>query len=182
MKEITLNNTQEKIENKEIQEKPLVEQIKELTEFKKQVMNGDIKTKNIKIPRKAKVRKRKLKKGWIGILRVDENRNITAEKQKVIGSCFKDKEGIYHSTDGREILFWQGKFPIIIQPSWKLNPLKIIPEEEKNETYGQKYTMAKMLSDTIKVKSKGGNIIIWIIAIGAALFGINYFMGGSLFG
>jgi len=55
------------------------------------------------------------------------------------------------------------KFPIIIQPTWRANPLKVgkdIPEQ--NETYGQKYIKARMLADIIKVKSKGGSIIIWI--------------------
>ena len=70
----------------------------------------------------------------------------------------------------------------MIQPSWKTNPLMIDPKNEKNETYGDKYKMAKMLSDTIKVKSKGGGFIIWILLGGAALFGLNYMMGGSLFG
>lgn len=174
-----------KVEQKQVTEKPkpLTEQINDLKEFQKQVISGNIKTKKVKIPRKAKVRKRKLKKGWIGVLSIDENRNISGEKQKIVGSAYVDKNGLYHATDGREILFWEGKFPVIIQPSWKTNPLQLNPENEKNETYGDKYKMAKMLADTIKVKAKkAGNIIIWIIIGGAALFGVNYLMGGGLFG
>ena len=162
--------------------KNLVEQMKELKQFKEQVISGEIKTKKLKIPRKCKVKKRKLKKGYIGILRVDENNNVTPEKQRVYGSSYRDKEGFYHATDGREILWWMGKFPILIQPSWKNNPLNINSKEEKNETYGQPYIKAKMLADTIKVKSKGGNVIIWVLIVGAVLFGINYAMGGNLFG
>ena len=41
---------------------------------------------------------------------------------------------------------------------------------------------AKLLRDTIKVKSGGGGIIIWILLAGAVLFGINYLMGGKMFG
>jgi hypothetical protein len=174
-----------KEENKEEkQEKPksLVEQINELKDFKEKVMKGEIKTKKLKIPKKAKVKGRKLKKGYIGILRIDENKNITTEKQRIYGNSYKDENGLYHATDGSEILFWMGKFPVIIQPSWKNNPMNLNPKDDTNETYGQPYIKAKMLADTIKVKSKGGgSIIIWILIVGAALFGINYLMGGKIF-
>lgn len=136
------------------------------------------KPKKIKIPMKARVRRGKIKQGWIGILRVDENGNISGEKQKIEDTTIRLKDGTYHTTDGREILFWNGKFPIIIQPTWKLNPIKLRKEEgENNQTYGQKYIMARMLKDAIILKKKAGNIIIWIAIIAAALFGINYFMG-----
>jgi len=169
-------------ENKEEKPKPLVEQIKELSKFKNEVESGNIKTKKLKLPRKARVKKRSLKKGYIGILKIDENRNISAEKQKISGSSLKLKDGYYHATDGREIFFWQGKFPVIIQPSWKNNPLQIDPTTEKNETYGQPYIKAKLLRDTIKVKSGGGSVIIWVLLAGAVLFAINYFMGGNMLG
>jgi hypothetical protein len=167
---------------KEEKKKGLTQEIKELKEFKNKVESGDVKTKNLKIPRKAKVRKRKLKKGWIGIIKIDENRNISGEKQRVSGFAYNLKDGSFHTTDGREILFWEGKFPVIIQPSWRNNPLKITSEDENNETYGDRYKMAKMLEGTIKVKKKGGNIIIWLILGGVVLFGVNYLMGGGLFG
>jgi len=167
--------------NIEKEPKSLMEQINELKEFKEQVVSGRIKKKKLRLPRRSKIRRRKLKRGYIGILKIDENRNITAEKQRIYGSSFKDKDGLYHSTDGREILFWQGKFPLLIQPSWKNNPLNLNPETEKNETYGQPYIKAKMLADTIKVKAKGGSIIIWILIGAAVLFGINYMMGGNMF-
>ena len=171
-----------KTDNKQEEKKPLVEQMKELSNFKNEVLSGEIKIKKLKLPRKARVKKRSLKKGHIGILRIDENRNITAEKQRISGSSFKSKDGYYHATDGREIFFWEGKFPVIIQPSWKNNPLQIIPEQEKNETYGQPYIKAKLLRDVIKVKSTGGGMIIWILLGVAALVGVNYLMGGNMFG
>lgn len=167
-------------ENKE--QKPILEELKELREFRERVLRDGIKRKNLKIPRKSKVRRGKLKKGYIGILKIDENRNISAEKQKVSGNAYMTDDGIYHATDGREILFWQGKFPVIIQKSWKTNPMKIEPEKEENETYGDRYKMAKMLQDSIKVKKKAGNLIIWFLIGGAVLFGVNYLAGGGLFG
>ena len=172
------------VPKEEVQEKkPLVETIKDLKKFKEDVTSGNIKIKKVRIPRKAKVGRKKLREGYIGILKIEENRNISLEKQKISGSSFKTKDGLYHSTNGKELLFWQGKYPVIVQCSWKNNPNIFDPLSEKNETYGQPYIKAKMLADTIKVKSKAsGSIIIWILIAGAALFGINYLMGGKLFG
>jgi len=181
MKEIQSKNQGDITSNVEDKPKSLVEQMNELKKFKEQVISGNIKPKKLRLPKRAKVRRRKLKRGYIGILKIDENRNITANKQRLNGSSYKDKDGLYHTTDGREILFWEGKFPVLIQPSWKNNPLNLNPVTEKNETYGQPYIKAKMLADTIKVKTKGGSVIIWVLIGAAVLFGINYMMGGNIF-
>jgi len=142
------------------EEKPLLERMKEL---ENQVVEPKI--KKLRLPRKAKVKKRRLKKGWIGIIKVDENGNFSGEKQRIEGSSYKTKDGTYHAMDGSEVGFWMGKFPVIVQQSWKLNPMKLKKDEkEANEVYGQKYVMARMLSDTIKVKKGGGKAII-IIAV-----------------
>ncbi|GBE19358.1 MAG TPA: hypothetical protein ENG87_05815 [Candidatus Pacearchaeota archaeon] len=163
----------EKIENTQTA-KPLKEKVDELY-----FAWEDAKKKKIKIPRKAKVRKRKKRKGWIGVLKIDENGNISGEKQKMSGFVYRTKDGYYHTSDGQEILFWMGKFPVVIQPSWKLNPLNLRKGVEKNETYGQPYVMARMLNDQIPRKKQSGSIIIWIIIIGAILFGVNYFLKGG---
>lgn len=141
-------------------------------------------TSKMRIPKGAKVSKGMLKKGYIGILRVDENGNISGEKQKLSGSAFRTKDGLYHATDGREIVMWEGKHPIVVQPTWRINPINLRKKDgEENETYGQEYTMAKMLKDVIVKKSLGGaGWIIWIIVAGIALFGINYLTGGKIFG
>jgi len=159
---------------------PLIKRIEQLTQIVESKEQENIKTKRIKIPRKAKCRRRKIKKGWVGVLKIDENGHISGEKQKVEGFTVKLKEGTYHATDGREVLFWEGKFPVIIQPTWQLNPIRIKKDEvTKNETYGQKYVMAKMLKDAITLKKGKGSIIVWIIIIAVVLFGVNYFMGGA---
>ena len=130
---------------------------------------GEKKSKNrkMKLPRKAKVRKSKAKKGYVGIVRIDENRNITGEKIKIEDSAFGLKGGTNHATDASEICFWEGKYPVLFQETKSINPIKF--NQGKNETYGQKYIMAKMLKDAIKIKSKGGGLIIWIV-VGGAIF------------
>jgi hypothetical protein len=131
------------------------------------------KTKELKIPRRAKVRRGRVKKGWIGIIKINENGNISGERTKVEGGVFQlKKEGTYHATDGREIRYWNGKFPVLFQPTWRINPINFGEDiKNENETYGIKYVQAKMLKDTIKAKGKGmGSIIIWIlVAVGGFL-------------
>ena len=157
---------------------PVFQRLKELEE------NNDatLKTKKLKQPRKSKVKKRGLKKGYIGILKIDENGNISGEKQVLSESSYKLNEGTYHASDGRELLMWDGKFPVLIQPTWKVNPINVRSMSEKNETYGQAYVMAKMLKDAIKVKNKKGGLLIWVLLGAAAIFGFNYLSGGILFG
>lgn len=198
MEEVKIKQEQNKeVEKpKEEKKKSLVEQVKELQDFKKQQQNGNIKTKKVRIPRKLKANKRKIRKGWIGVMIVQENGNVRMEKQKVDGFAYKDSEGNYHTTDGREVLFWLGKFPFIIQPSWMNNPVNVKDRVTKitdklgnikyvaNETYGDKYKMAKMLKDTIKVKGSGegaGKLIFIIIALVIGGIALNYAMGGKFF-
>lgn len=182
----------EKVEDKESnKEKTLVEKVNEATEFIEKVKEGSIKRKELKIPRKAKVRKSKLKKGWVGIIRIDENGNISGEKQKIMDSTFKTKDGIYHSVNGGEIMMWEGKFPVIIQPANREEPynprenLTEVKQGEKkfylsNNVNGQKYVMARMLKDAIKLKTKGNaSSILWIIGIAVVGYIVySLFTGG----
>jgi len=141
------------------------------------------KKKKIKLPRKAKIKGRKLKQGWVGVLYIDENGNMRGEKTKIEGSSFEENKDIrYHATDGREILFFEGKFPVIIQPTWKKNPLLIRKDVEQNETYGQKYIKARLLSDVIKIKGKGPSLsLLWIIGIiVVGYLGYQLIFGGGL--
>lgn len=165
-----------KVESKESEIKEEMPITKKVDIIMNSIEQGKIRT--LKIPRKSKVRSGKIKKGWMGIVRIDENGNLSGEKQKVSDFTYQLKDGTYHTTDGREILFWDGKFPVVVQPTWKINPLNLrLKDGEKNETYGQKYIMARMLKDAIVLKSKAGSWIIWLIIGAAVLFGINYFFG-----
>jgi len=150
--------------------------LQKLNELENQVVQP--KTKKLRFPRKAKVKKRKLKKGWIGILKIDENGNFSGEKQRIEGSTYQLKDGSYHALDGSEIGFWNGKFPVVVQQSWKLNPLKIKKSDnEANEIYGQKYIKARMLGDIIKIKKGGGKSIVIIIIIIAIGYFVAKYMG-----
>lgn len=144
--------------------------MQELESLRNQIKASKTKTKKLKIPRKAKVRKGKLKKGWIGIIKIDENGNISGEKQKVEDSTIRLKDKTYHAINGEEVGMWEGKFPVILIQTWRKNPMPIKRSDNKNETYGQKYIMARMLGDTIKVKAGGNMGLLYIVGIGIALY------------
>lgn len=153
-----------------VEEKLMIERVKELEDKvnKKQ-------SKGLRLPTRAKVRGNKLKKGFLGVLVVDENLNIHGEKVKVEGSAYRLKDGSYHSTEGEEILMWNGKFPLIVQSSKRINPVNF--KNQVNETYGQSYIIAKMLGGTVinKKKTSGGLVVILIIAV------IGFILGKFVF-
>lgn len=163
----------------EEQEPTLNEMTKEIYEKLKNANPKDI--KKMKIFSKAKTNKSKIKKGWVGVLKVSENGSISGEKVKIEGSAFDTKDKITHASDGREVLFWDGKYPVLVQKSWKLNPENMNKNNEKDETYGQPYVKAKMLFDVLKPKTKGNIktiVIIGIIAVAAYFIYTKFFGGG----
>ncbi len=162
----------------ENKEKSLLERVKAVEELKEELENKKNRKKKIKLPSKAKTKGMKAKKGYVGILRISENGVITGEKVKIEGSAFNESSGKYHATDSREILLWQGKYPILVQKTWRKNPENFRKaENEKDETYGQDYIKARLIRDTIKDVKPKGNIIIWIAIGVAVLIGVNYFLG-----
>jgi len=121
----------------------------------------------LKIPRKAKVSKSRLKKGWIGILFANPNKVIKGEKVKLESGTYQTKDGNYHVTDGHEIAWWEGKFPIIWQRYDKLNPTNLFPKEgDRDEIYGQDLIKLRIKKDLIKEKKNGGGMgWLYIVAI-----------------
>ncbi len=150
-------------------QKPMIQELAELRDYKE----STIKKRKMKIPRKAKVRKGKAKKGWIGIVKISETGVISGEKQKIEGSTIRLADKTYHAIKGDEIGMWEGKYPITIIPAWKKNPIKLKRSgSEPNETHGQIYIMARMLGDTIKVKAQAGaKGLMYMIIAGAVAYG-----------
>jgi len=135
-----------------------------------------VKKKRFGLPRKGRLSKSKMKKGYVTVMRIDDNRNVDFEKQKIMDSTYRLSTKEYHVTNEQDILSYKGK-PLIIQPTKKINPYN--PLKGKNETYGQKYIMARMLSDTIKVVAKGAKGIMTIIGICiVAYIGYSIITGG----
>lgn len=131
------------------------------------------KIKNLKLPRKAKISKSKMKKGWVGVLFQNGNRIISGEKVQLEGGTYRTKDKNYHITDGSELIFWEGKFPILWQRHNKLNPSNLFSNDKNiDEVYGQDQIMLRMKKDLISEKPKGGMSLLYL---GGILVG-GYFL------
>jgi hypothetical protein len=166
----------EPVINKEISLKEKIDKIYSNLEVSDK---KEVKKVKLKIPRRAKVSKSRLKKGYVGLLFVNPNKVIKGEKVKLESGTYETKDGNYHYTDGHEIVWWEGKYPLLWQRYDKTNPTNLVPKEgDKNEIYGQEQIKLRMKSDLIKDKGKGGGMSIIIII--AVLIG-GYFLLKMLF-
>lgn len=130
------------------------------------IESGDKKIiKKLKIPRRAKVSKSRMKKGWVGFLFINEANNIRGEKTKVDGGTYVLKDGNTRYTNGKELIWWEGKHPIFFQRYDKANPENLFNPAPINQVYGQDQIKARMKKDIIKPTGKGGMSILYIIAI-----------------
>ncbi len=154
------------------EEKTLKEEIKDLAKTIEESKKP--KEKKFRLPWKAKVGKLKLRKGFVVVEIINENRAIDFQKKQIIDGTI-NINGDIHALDDLDLYYYKGK-PFVHQPKGKINPwhpLKEFLNEErvydgkvvtKNEIYGQKYVMARMKSDFITAKKTIG----W----GASIFGL----------
>lgn len=142
------------------------------------------KEKKFKLPTKAKVSKRKAKKGFVTVELINENRELDFMKVPIEDGTIK-LGGTIHAIEDFDIFYYKGK-PFIHQPKKKINPWnplsnylnsqrKVKTDDgeyhilSSNEIYGQKYVMARMKSEFIKAKRNIG----WGMTIfGLAIAGI----------
>ena len=160
--------------------KDLVKKFEELENQEKK------KKKKFRLPFKAKISNRKMREGYVTVLIIRDNRNIDFVKEPIIDSTFKLNDTI-HALEDKNVFFYKSK-PFIIQPKKKLtqyNPKEVeVIQNDKdpldcpNQTYGQKYVMARMESDKLTLKKQIG----WGMSIGVlVIVGIivySLFTGG----
>ncbi len=163
------------------EEKSLKQQLEEINEKLDNVKKP--KEKKFKLPFSSKVSNTKLKKGYISVEVINENKEIGFEKQPIVDGTIKLSSGDIHAIDELDIFTYKGK-PFAHIPKTKINgwnPLsKYLDEErsydgkvlDKNEIYGQKYVMARMKSDIITgAKKMGWGITIFgLIIIGVIAY------------
>jgi len=108
------------------------------------------KQKKFKIPPKARLKNRDLMKGYVTVQVINENGAVDFVKEPIIDSTIKLNDTT-HAIDAEDILTYKGK-PLIIQSKIKSNPWN--PNNQKNETYGQKHIMSRMMNEVIEGKKK----------------------------
>jgi len=157
-----------------MEEKSLKEQLKEINEKLPEVKNP--KEKKFKLPWKARLGKAKLKKGYITVEVINENKEIDFKREPIGDGTVKIGDTI-HAIDELDVFTYKGK-PFAHIPKTKLNPWNPLSDYlntertydgkrlGKNEIYGQKYIMARMKADFIKTAKKiGWGATIFILAI-----------------
>jgi hypothetical protein len=138
-----------------------------------------------RLPRKARLNKKLLKKNYTTVLIINENRNVDAVKLPIEDGCIMVDDVPRMATEDYTLIF-NGK-PMIVLPSWSLKPFS--PEENYEETVkenltiaGRKLILAKMKLEAVNPKKKGGGGMIGWIILGLAILGIAYYFikGGKL--
>jgi len=141
------------------------------------------KQKKFKMPRKGKVSPKKASKGFVTIMKINENGYIDFSKEQIKEQTVM-VDGVPRLTTPEYVLHWK-KNPVVILPSWSVKPYS--PEEQHDKslidgsnTRGYQILMAKMKSETISAKKSMGGALKWIIGIGlAALIGYALITGGK---
>ncbi len=130
------------------------------------------KEKKFRLPFRSKISNKKMREGYVTVLVIKDNRNIDFVKEPIIDSTFKLNDTI-HALEDKNVFFYKRR-PFIIQPKKKLtqyNPEIKSDEKDKdpldcpNQTYGQKYVMARMESDKLTLKKQIG----WGLSIGVLI-------------
>ena len=154
------------------EEKGLTERMKDLEENIK-LMLSTTKNKKFRMLTKGLIGRARLRKGYIIVVTINDNGAVVFDKQPIIDGTVKLGD-TFHAVSKEDILTYKNK-PLIILAKKSLNPIN--PLNEDNETYGQKYVMARMINEAIKEKKKLGAIGWWILGIGAIGFIAYQFLG-----
>ena len=152
----------------------LKEELKEIKELLKSEKKE--KEKKLKLPFRARVGKSRAKKGYIGILKLNENRTITPSRQKVEEQTVV-VDGIPRLATGDHI-YQMGKHPIIILPSNSVEPItssSLFKDslDNSNNTKGYSLIMNRMRLDVVAKKGLSAGWIKWVIGF-LVLAGIIY--------
>lgn len=129
---------------------------------------------NFKIPFRGKVSRRKIKKGWTTIMKIDNNKNITFERQPIVEQTTIVDE-VPRLATTNHILFYKNR-PWIIQPGWSTKPFS--PEENledaiktQHTTQGHMLLLNRMKTEVLKPKRTVSGLIIFGIVIGVIALG-----------
>ena len=173
-----------------MEEKGLKEEIKELKEalIKETDTNKKDKAKRFRIPRKARVGKAKVKRNWITVLQLYENRNAKFTRQRIQEQTTVI-DGVPRIATADNIFLIEGRSrkPLIVQCMWSVKPTSPSDNEFLNipENYndtekkglnakGYKHLMNRMKLEAITNKKP---VPWWIWLVGLGILGVAvYFL------
>lgn len=140
-------------------------------------------TKKFKLPWGSRVSPRNASKGYVTMMKINENGFIDFYKEKIKEQTTMI-DGIPRLATPNYVLHWK-KNPIIIQPSWSVKPFS--PEEnhstsliDGSNTKGYSILMARMKSDTTSGKKEMGSLMKWILGLGlVGIIAYAFITGGG---
>jgi len=167
----------------------LNDKIKEAVEqVEKEKEEQKLQSKKWRLPRKAKVGKKKQRLNWVGILKINENGSIEPSKQQikeqtiVVDGCprLATNECVLRWVHGRKT------FPVILLESWSTIPYSPQDSVRKSmldgsNAIGYNLLWNRMQNDKVEQKKHMGGWWKWLL--GLALLGVVVyaFASGSIF-
>lgn len=163
---------------------------KSITQYLKEIKQGieDNKIKQVKVPWRAKVNRRRMRKNQCIVLYVGQNKNAELVRGTIEDLTVKVGD-LIHTVTPDDIIMFRGKFPFVIIPEWNIKPVTFWQpkkdyeeaEEEGQLTTPQRHILSKLESGIIKAKKtlKAGG---WIMLIVAAIAVVYFISQGGLSG
>lgn len=156
-----------------------VKEIKDKLIEKENQEQEKLRNKRWRLKFSAKVGKKKARKNWVGILKLNENGSIEPTKQQIIDQTIM-VDNVPRLATPDYVLRWNAgrkQFPVMILPSWSIEPLskeplnlkKLYEESKTNGTnvVGYPLLLARMKKEGIELKKKSLGWLKWVIGIGA---------------
>jgi len=152
-----------------MEEKNRLERIEEaIVELTETTEGKKKKPKNFKIPITKRVKGKKARDNYVTVLKINENNQLDFKKEKIFEQTIMIDD-VPRLASGEYVMYYK-RNPIIIQPSWCVEPFS--PKQNFKESLdkgsniaGYRLLMNRMQTEAIKLGKKIGGLGIGIGAI-----------------
>jgi hypothetical protein len=153
-------------------EENIKDKIDSLNSKMDEILETKSKVKGFKLPSKAKLSKSKVKKNWVTICKINENRAVDFTREPINNQTII-VDGVPRLATGEDVLNYKGK-PMMILPSWSVKPFSPSENYKKSiednlNTKGHALLLARMKAGVIDIKKK---MNMWLIVGLLAIAGI----------
>ena len=136
------------------------------------------KKEGLKIPFMARVGKGNARKNYVTVIKLNENRNVDFEKKQIVEQTIM-VDDVPRLASGEYIFNYKNK-PILILPSWSVEPLSPSKDYKNSlingaNTAGYRIIMNRMQGEAIKLGKKIGGLglsIGAIVIVGVIIYGL----------
>jgi hypothetical protein len=142
--------------------------------------------KKFKLPFKARVSNSQAKKGYVGVIRINENGVISPSKEPIVEQTIM-VDGVPRLASPDYVLKWKvgtKTFPVVILPSWSVKPFSPSEDFERSmkdgsNTKGYKLILNRMKLSLVEASKKGLGKLGWIFgAVVLIIIGYALISGG----